>query len=185
MSFNGVGLASRIKSARKNRGGTREQLSERTGLGKGLLSKVENFRVTPSLPTVAKVASALSIPLEQLFVGLTDDASICFVKRAERKEVQRNTEHSTIKYYDLAHLRGDRRMDPFELVKPAKGGSELQLYHEGEEFLTVLEGEVVFTIENEEHILEMGDSVYFSAETKHAVQNRTEHEARVICVFCR
>ena len=185
MAINLVGLATRIKAARKSRSWTLDQLSEKTGLGKGLLSKVENFRVTPSLPTVAKISSALNMPLEQLFVGLDEDNSLCIVRKEEKKEVQRNVEDSSIGYFDLAHERGDRRMDPFELVIPVGGGREVQMSHEGEEFLTVVEGEVSFTIDDEEHVLSPGDSVYFNAETKHCVQNRGKGEAKLLCVFCR
>ena len=185
MSLNLVGLATRITAARKNRTWTLDQLYEKTGLGKGLLSKVENFRVTPSLPTIAKISSALNMPIEQLFEGLDEEVSLCIVKQDERKEVQRNVEDSTISYYDLAHERGDRRMEPFELLVPPGGGRSTQLSHEGEEFLTVIEGEITFTIDDKVHHLMAGDSVYFNAETKHCVQNIGKSEARVVCVFCR
>ena len=65
-----VELGSRVKTARKERGYTLDELAKRADLGKGMLSKVENFRVTPSLPTIIKIAAALEIPLEKLFKGL-------------------------------------------------------------------------------------------------------------------
>ena len=123
-----------MKTARKARGFTLDDLAKRSGLGKGILSKVENFRVTPSLPSIIKIAAALEIPLEKLFEGLDQKPETCIVRKGDRKEVERNSEASTIRYYDLAHLRPGRKMDPFELSIPAGGGRREPMSHEGEEF---------------------------------------------------
>lgn len=47
-----VELASRIKSVRLAKGYTLNRVAEISGLAKGLLSKVENFLVTSSLPSL-------------------------------------------------------------------------------------------------------------------------------------
>ena len=68
--MNLVELAQRIRTARIAKGLTLDQVSESSGLGKGLLSKVENFRVTPTLPTLAKLCEALGVKLSELLDGL-------------------------------------------------------------------------------------------------------------------
>ncbi len=182
MSFNLIGLATRIKTSRKSRGWTLDQVSEKTGLGKGLLSKVENFRVTPSLPTIAKISKALNLTLVQLFEGLDETSSVKVIRAEDKKEVQRNLKDPTVRHFDLAHDRSTRTMDPFELIIAAGGGSTSQLSHEGEEFLTVISGEVILTIEDDDFALEKGDSIYFNAETPHSIQNKTDTEAKLMSV---
>ena len=164
---------------------TLDELAERSGLAKGILSKVENFRVTPSLPSIIKIAAALEIPLEKLFEGLSleQTATAGVVKKEERKEVERDKEVSSIRYFDLAPNRPQRKMDPFELVIPPGGGRDKPMQHEGEEFLTVLSGRVNLRIDDLDHVLKAGDSVYFNAEVPHCVQNAGKREARVLCVF--
>ncbi|MFC4991911.1 helix-turn-helix domain-containing protein [Rubritalea tangerina] len=178
-----VELATRVKSARKERGYTLDELAKRADIGKGMLSKVENFRVTPSLPTIIKVAAALEIPLEKLFEGLDKKTEAKVVRKGESKAVDRDSEHSSIAYFDLAHPRPNRKMDPFELSIPPGGGREQPMSHEGEEFLRVLEGTVHLRIDEREHEMHAGDSIYFDAEVPHCLQNPTEEEARVLCVF--
>ena len=129
-----VELATRVKTARKTKGMTLDQLAERSGLAKGILSKVENFRVTPSLPSIIKIAAALDIPLEKLFEGLDQKPITSIVRKSEVKEVERDSEESTIRYFDIAHPRANRKMDPFELIVPAGGGRKMPMTHEGEEF---------------------------------------------------
>jgi len=185
--LNLVELASRVKDGRKKLGLTLEEMAERSGLAKGILSKVENFRVTPSLQSIIRIAAALEIPLEKLFEGLSVEQSTTaqIVTKEDRKEVERDKEFSSIRYFDLAHRRAQRKMDPFELLIPSGGGREKPMPHEGEEFLTVLVGRVNFQIGEETHALKAGDSVYFNAEVPHCLQNVTKKDARVLCVFLK
>lgn len=179
-----VQLASRIKVARKQQGLTLEQVSVRSGLAKGLLSKVENFRVTPSLPSLIKISKALGLSLDSLFEGLDEEnPTPVVVRKGEGRLVERNPENSSIRYFDLAHQRSDRRMDPFELEIPPHGGRNEPLPHEGEEFLIVLEGAISLCIDDQAYELGTGDSAFFDAEVPHCVTNPSETEARLLCVF--
>jgi transcriptional regulator with XRE-family HTH domain len=188
--MNLVELAQRIRNARLKRGLTLEEVSESSGLAKGLLSKVENFRVTPTLTTLAKLTETLGIKLSELLEGLDEKPRISVVRRSERKPIERNYIPSEAgnklnNYYEsLAHRRADRTMDPLEVRVPAKGGRQQAMKHEGEEFLLVLEGTVTFEYDNDLYRLDAGDSLYFDAETDHRVFNETDKDARVLCVMC-
>ncbi|WP_193210555.1 cupin domain-containing protein [Luteolibacter marinus] len=181
--MNLVELASRIKAARLARGYTLDRVAELSGLGKGLLSKVENFRVTPSLPTLARLSEALGLSLSELFEGLDEKPKLSIVRTAERKEVERDRDQSDINYQSLAHRRLDRSMDPFLLTIPSGGGRREPMPHEGEEFLLVVKGAISFEYDGEVHRLDEGDAAYFDAETDHRVFNPGDEESRILCVF--
>jgi transcriptional regulator with XRE-family HTH domain len=181
--MNLVELSQRIRAARLERGLTLDEVSESSGLGKGLLSKVENFRVTPTLPTLAKLCETLDIKLSELVKDLDAKPKLCVVRHSARKVVVRDGADSNIIYQSLAHGRANRSMDPFELVVPAKGGRGRAMPHEGEEFLTVLQGRVEFEFDGKTESLAEGDSLYFDAETEHRLFNVTNKDARVLCVF--
>lgn len=181
--MNLVELATRIKNARQAKGYTLDRVAEMSGLGKGLLSKVENFRVTPSLPTIAKLSEALGLSLAELFEGLDDKPKLSIVRANDRKEVERNRDQSDILYHSLAHRRPDRNMDPFILKVPAGGGRREAMPHEGEEFMLILKGSVSFEYEGEVHEMKEGDAAYFDAELDHRVFNKGAKDATVLCVF--
>ncbi len=46
---------------------TQRELGEATGLAVSYLSRVENGRLTPTVPTLTKIAGALAVPLTALF----------------------------------------------------------------------------------------------------------------------
>lgn len=181
--MNLVELATRIKSARLVRGYTLDRAAELSGLGKGLLSKVENFRVTPSLPTLARISEALGLTLSELLHGLDEKPKLSIIRKNDRKEVERDRDQSNIRYFSMAHRRPSRNMDPFFLSIPAGGGRREPMPHEGEEFFMVLSGTVSFDYNGETHVMESGDAAYFDADIDHRVFNTGQEEATMLCVF--
>ena len=54
--------------ARKSKGITQKELSERTGIAQGDISKLENGNANPSIKTVQRLASAMGMSLKIEFV---------------------------------------------------------------------------------------------------------------------
>ena len=181
--MNLVELGQKIRALRVERGMTLDDVVSKTGLTRSWLSKVENFRVTPSLPALIQIAETLGVTVAELFEGLDKRPAFVFVKNGDGPQITRDREMSTIVYESLAHERTDRVMDPFVLTVPARGGREESLTHEGEEFLRVLSGRVQFHYGDAVYELAAGDSLYFDASTPHRLWNPSAKPAQVLCVF--
>lgn len=182
--MNLVELAERIRSYRIDQRLTLEEVASRTGLTRSWLSKVENFRVTPSLPALAQIAQALNVPLSKLVEGLDDKPSLAIIRKHERKVVERDKSPTNTSVYEsLAHRRKSRSMDPFLITIPPGVAREEALGHLGEEFLMVQNGSVEFEYDGEKHKLDAGDCLYFDARTPHRLINSSKRPAVVLCVF--
>ncbi len=181
--MNLVELSQRIKNYRLDRRLTLEEVATHAGLTTSWLSKVENFRVTPSLQGLAKIAEALGMTLSELVEGLDDKPNPVIVRKEERQEIERDDrgEHHSI-YESLAFKRPNRMMDPFLLKLPPGGGRKEVLAHEGEEFLSVLSGQVKFEYAEEIFLLRNGDSLYFDGSVPHRVFNPFKRAAEVLLV---
>lgn len=57
--------------ARKNTGITQKELSERTGIAQGDISKLENGNANPSIKTLQRLASAMNMTLKIEFIPKT------------------------------------------------------------------------------------------------------------------
>jgi len=183
-NVNLVELAQRIKQKRIEQRLTIEQLAVSTGLTRSWLSKVENFRVTPSLPALFKIAGSLGISLAELVEGIEESPGICIVRSGEGKQIDRDpSPENDIVYRSLAHDRTARAMEPFLLRIPANGGRKECLPHDGEEFLVVLKGQAAMEYGDEQIDLNEGDCLYFNGSTPHRVFNPNDEPAEVICVF--
>lgn len=182
--LNLVELSQRIKKLRREKGLTLEQVAAGTGLTKSWLSKVENFRITPSLQALGRIAAVLKVPMSELFAGLDEQPSIAVVRKSERKRVERDDSSASGTVYEsLAHNRLVRVMDPFFLTISPGGGRKEQLAHEGQEFLMVMAGEADFQYGEEVYHLGAGDCLYFDAHVPHRIWNSTCATTSVLCVF--
>ncbi|MCE9613812.1 MAG: cupin domain-containing protein [Lentisphaerae bacterium] len=183
-TLNLVELSQRIKKLRREKGLTLEQVASETGLTRSWLSKVENFRITPSLQALGHIAAVLKVPMSELLSGIDQQPLIALVRRDARKRVERDdSEAQGTVYESLAHSRPTRIMDPFFLSIAPGGGRRNALGHEGEEFLMVLAGEADFHYGEEVYHLSAGDCLYFDARMPHRVANPTCATASVLCVF--
>lgn len=181
--MNLVELSQRIKHRRLDLGLSLETVAASAGQTRSWLSKVENFRITPSLPALARVSEALGVPLSSLLEGLDAKPQIVLTKKADRQTIERDAQNSNIVYHTLVHGRANRRMNPFVLDVPAGGGRTIPRPHEGEEFLIVLQGKVTLEYGKETFDLEKDDTLYFDANIPHRLHNSHQKPAQVMCVF--
>ena len=181
--MNLVQLSQRLRMLRTQRGYTLEQLSDLTGLTRGVLSKVENFRVTPSLTTLSKIAEAFGITMSELFEGLDERPDMVVVRKDERVVVERDRPDSNIVYHALAHTRPSKIMEPFLLEVPPGEARRQKLAHEGEEFLMVLKGTIDYEYGDERFRLEEGDCLYEDGTTEHTLNNPNQEAAEVLCIY--
>jgi len=65
-------IGERIRAFRLQRGLSQGDIEERTGLLRCYLSRVENGHTVPSLQTLARIATALEIPLSHFFAENDD-----------------------------------------------------------------------------------------------------------------
>ena len=181
--MNLVQLAQRIRSARTERQLTLEQVAERTGLTKSVLSKFENFRVTPSLGALGNIAEALGVTMSELLDGVDEKPRMVVVRSDERLPLERDRPASRIRYNALAHKRRDKVMEPFLLEVPTGVARSPRLAHEGEEFIMVLKGRIEYEYGDERLRLEVGDCMYADGSVEHTLNNPGDDTAEVLVVW--
>jgi transcriptional regulator with XRE-family HTH domain len=181
--MNLVFLAQRIREIRKRRNLTLEQLAEGAELTPSLLSRIENFRATPSLAALGRIAAALGVTMAELMTGVDERRRLVIVPRSERQVVERDSPRSSIVYHALAATRHAKLMEPLLLDVPPGEPRKEALPHEGEEFLMVVEGTVELEYGKERHVLQKGDCAYLDAAEPHRLINPGRKKASVLSVL--
>ncbi|MBL8891805.1 MAG: cupin domain-containing protein [Planctomycetaceae bacterium] len=180
--MNLVELSQRIKQRRLALGKSLEEVAAAAGQTRSWLSKVENFRVTPSLPALARVAEVLDVSVSSLMEGLDAKPKVTLTRKADWRKIERDPQYSNIVYFALVNNRSSRQIDPLLLEIPAQGGRTVKRSHEGEEFLIVLSGKVMLEYGEESYLLNEGDTMYFDATVAHRVYNPNKKPAQLLCV---
>lgn len=190
----------RLRTARKQRGLSLKELSERTGASIGLLSEIENNKARPSIGTLYSVANALQIAVAALFADEAAASSsphepyLPDVPQASGGAVNGKLAASDRATLELTGGIRWSRLTPgaetgiefleIDYQPGASSGAEM-LHHLGREWLCVLEGEMLLELGFERTILKVGDCAVFDSETPHRLSNIGSVRARAIQVNYR
>ncbi len=183
-----LGIGKKIKKLRQEKGLTLQELSEKTGLSKGLISQIENEQVSPPISTLMKIANGLSVEISYFFEQDEPTEKITVIRKNERISSGRRGIKGNINigytYELLAHKRPHKHMEPFLVTfEPKERDDVIMFNHEGEEFHFVLEGKLEMIAENHEPIiLEEGDSLYFDSSIPHGFRGLEGKPAKTLTV---
>jgi len=177
-------IARRIRKIRLEREMTLDDLAQGSGLSKGLLSKIENNRVSPPVATLVRIARAMGVSLGDFF-SPADDRAVRLVRaghgpRYDPEEAARGPVLEA-----LAGGFARPRMEPLLVTIEAADGYQPRFYsHPGQELILVLEGEMKYRYGDEEYELFQGDSLYFNAEHEHGPLPRRGQRVKYLSVLC-
>ena len=101
--MNGKGLGLRLRNLRRQKGFTLEVLAIKTRLTKSYLSKLERGVKIPSIASILKITKAFGIQIGHLFGEITNNDSICVVKKNDGKPIVRQGARKGYKYEAIAH----------------------------------------------------------------------------------
>lgn len=174
----------RIREIRKRQALTLDQLAAKTGLTKGLLSKIENFRTIPSLPVLVHIAQYLDVDMAELVTGISGAASekYTLVKASARMEISPENSIGFIYNALMAKQAGNSLFEVFtlELLPEAKRSLAST---DGDEFIYILEGKITFVLGTERIEMEKGDALFFDGRIPHVSENHGEKKASLLAIY--
>ena len=175
-----MSLGSLIRDRRKEVGLSVRDLAERSGFSPSYVSLLERDMVNPSVAALKRVAASLGISVASLMDGPDQrSASNVMVVRSNRRKAILYP-GSDIRF-ELLSPDLNRKIEFLWLtVPPGTESGEDGYWHEGEECLVVVKGELELWLEEEKYVLFQGDSVYFESHVPHRWRNSGEEEAVVV-----
>lgn len=179
-----IDIAAHVKRLRANRGWTLDQASERSGLSRSAISKIERGEMSPTFDAMQKLASGFGLSLvDFLAAGPPTPA-------AGRRSVtlaDEGVRHET-PAYGLRLLTAELSNIAFMAAEIVVRARSLEDYadwdrHDDEDFMYVLAGRVVLYTEHFAPVtLGVDDAVYFDARMGHACVSVSAEDARALWV---
>ena len=172
-------IGKELKRIRVSQGMTLEELSNKCGYSKALISRVETGSVSPSLTSLMKMVSSLGLKLHDLFTSIERGQASVVRKGEEKKFFMEGDSSMEFLATDIAM----KKMEPTRISAPAGyvSGDEPDV-HYGEEFLFVLNGKIEITTGEQAQKLGAGDSIYLAAGTPHTWRNTGKETVKLISV---
>jgi len=180
-------IGRRIRELRKNKALTIKEMASGVGLSVGLISQIENERVTPAISTLLKISSFLGVDITYFFQVEERRESFTVVRGKERFTSSRRGVGEKFDlgytYEAMAFKQAKKHMEPFIVTFDLKEKKDMVFFsHEGEEFIYIMEGKVEFCIEDKSTILEENDSLYFDSSRLHGYRAMGSHPCKALVV---
>jgi transcriptional regulator with XRE-family HTH domain len=161
-------IGQRIRAIRKAHGFKLEELARESGLSKGLLSKIENAKVSSPISTYSHIAATLGVHFSDLVQGRQEGGCI-LVRKEERKLVSRKRTPYGYRFESLGDQWPNKSFNPFLLTYlPRSKKAPLPHFRfEGEEFLFLLEGNLEMVYDKQRYHLKPGDCIFLDGSVPH------------------
>ncbi len=176
-------IGARLKHARLLAGVRMRELADKVGCTEGMVSKIENARVVPSLPMLQRLVEALGRDLPSFFGANPDQPGI--VLRARQRPIATTDpirDGRGIHYERLVPFGAGNLLEGnIHVVEPA-GLKHDPITHQGETVGYVIEGNLELTIDGTLYLLHPGDSFFFKNHLTHSYSNPGPREARVLWI---
>ena len=182
-----LAIGHEVRRLRKKLGLTVTDLSTATGISSGMLSKIENGNISPSLSSLQALSRALGIPLTTLFRGFEERRSASFVKSGEGLNIERRGTRAGHQYSLLGHIDDNSSevlVEPYLITLTAESDVFPTFQHEGLEFLYMISGEVIYRHANLLYRMRAGDSLLFDADAPHGPEQLVRLPARYLSIIC-
>lgn len=166
-------VGTRIRSIRAKRNLTQQQLADLAKIPRATLASVERDDANPSLAVVHKIALALDITIDQLIVE--QHQRVQSITHSDMPTVEsgggsyRATTISPADVHHFLQLKFHLKAGGNYEGKPHPPGSE--------EYLHILEGEVIIEVAGESVRLKKGDSARFGGNVHHIYSNSGQTDA--------
>jgi transcriptional regulator with XRE-family HTH domain len=161
-------LGARIRFIRREQDLSVLDLSSAANISAGMLSKIENGQISPSLSTLQSIANALKVSLSMLFAASEERRDCSYVRAKQGVVIERRGTKVGHVYQLLGHvIGGDVAVEPYLITLEENAEAFTGFQHSGIEFIYMLSGEVIYRHGVTSHRLRPGDSLMFDSGALH------------------
>ena len=172
-----IDVGERLRSVRITFGLSQRALARRAGVTNGLISLIEQNRVSPSVSSLKKVLDGVPMTLAEFFTLDMAAAPKAFFGADELTEL--GNEQVSLRL--VAAQRAGRTLTLLhERYAPGAETGDEMLTHRGEEGGVVVKGRIELTLAGVTRVLTAGEAYYFSSHLPHRFKNVGREACEII-----
>lgn len=176
-------LGRRIKQKRLEKRMTLQELADKSGVSKGLVSQIENGRSIPSLPVMLGIIQSLEIEVSEFFQGLSLLEPTILVNRKGdyvpfEKEDAKGFNYRRMMMRNLPPSTVD-----FALLELSTDSYREEVTTDAYEFIYIIKGETDYRVNGQTLHLNEGDSLFFDGRLAHVPKNTSSSECLLLVLY--
>lgn len=178
-------LADNIRTLRKSRGYSLDDMARRSGVSRASLSQVETAKTNPTIAILWKIAAGLEVPFSAL-LGADKTERVSVLRRPDQRVLRSSDGQLESRPLTPAGTLGGVEVYELRFAPRAVHSSEPHAPGTGES-ITVLVGQLRLRVGEEVHDLAAGDTASFAADVAHSYENpgRTHTLVHNVIVYQR
>jgi transcriptional regulator with XRE-family HTH domain len=177
-------LGAQVRSLRRQHDLSISDLAAAASISAGMLSKIENGQISPSLNTLQSIAQALSVPMTTLFAAFDEKQDCSYVQAGAGVVIERRGTKVGHVYQLLgAALRAEIVVEPYLITLRNEAVPYTSFRHAGTEFIYMLTGEVVYRHGDSVYRLRPGDSMLFDSGAMHGPEELVQSPMTYLSVI--
>ncbi len=177
-------LGNQIRALRRQHDLSVADLASASGISNGMLSKIENGGISPSLATLQAISGVLQVPLSSLFASFEERQDCSYVPTGQGLTIERRGTKVGHVYQLLGHvLRGDVVVEPYLITLRDRAAPHTSFRHSGVEFIYMLSGDVRYRHGSETYHLKPGDSLLFDSSALHGPETLSDGETVYLSII--
>src|ERR1700749_376810 len=155
-------IGARIRDLRQGFYLSVAHLANAAAISTGMLSKIENGQISPSLSTLQALAQALNVPITNLFSAFEEKRDCSYVRAGLGVAIERRGTKVGHVYQLLGHtLGGDVTVEPYLITLKEEAVAYTDFRHAGTEIIYMLSGKVIYRHADRTYPLGPGDTLMF------------------------
>jgi transcriptional regulator with XRE-family HTH domain len=176
-----MNVGKRLKEVRKKAGMSQRELAKKVGVTNSTISMIEKNSVSPSVSSLQKVLSGMSMTLLEFFEAEDNDVYIPQVAYAATDFV--DVSSSQVQRKMLGQFFPNRQLEiTIEQFPPGAEKSINVGVESGDKAGYIMEGQLVLTIGERTSVVSEGEGFYFDASDVHFFRNEDESACRLIVI---
>jgi transcriptional regulator with XRE-family HTH domain len=179
-----VAIGAEVRRLRKSLDLTVAELGAAAGVSAGMMSKIENGTISPSLATLKSLAASLNVPITRLFSESEERRACSFVKAGQGVRIERRGTKAGHQYDLLGNaMKGDVVVEPYLITLRDDAVPYTQFRHAGVELIYMLSGKVRYRHGDDSYVMEPGDTLCFDAAARHGPEELIEAPMQYLSII--
>lgn len=184
--FNYLNLGSLIRKYRKEKDLKLLELSSITGITSSMLSKIENGRMIPTIPTLFTIIHKLGVSLDVFFAEFMSENKFegyIYLPKSEFSPYEKEEEATGFQYFSILENSFDGGAFQISLLELASGCKRALVTTAAFEFIYLINGNIQYQLEERLIDMKEGDALFFDGNIPHVPVNPNKKQATLLVIY--